>query len=60
MLLTLSKEIVFLATQESYFMFNNILYKQKNSVTMGSPLGLTMGNVFISFHELKWFEQCPS
>ena len=49
-----------LATQESYFMFNDILYKQKGGVTMGSPLGPTMANVFLSFYQLKWLEQCPN
>ena len=46
-----------LATQESYFMFNDILYKQKDGVAMGSPLGATMTYVFLSFYEMKWFEQ---
>ena len=26
---------------------------------MGSPLGSTMANVFLSFYEVKWLEQCP-
>ena len=26
---------------------------------MGSPLGPTMANVFLSFYEIKWLEQCP-
>ena len=30
-----------LTTQDSYFTFNNILYKQKDGVAMGSPLGPT-------------------
>ena len=46
-------------TQESYFIFNNVLYKQKDDVAMGSPLGPTMANVFLSFYEVKWLEQCP-
>ena len=49
-----------LATQESYFMFNDILYKQKGGMTMGSPLGPTMANVFLSFYQMKWLEQCPN
>ena len=49
-----------LATQESYFMFNDILYKQKDGVAMGSPLGPTMANVFLSLYEMKWLEQCPN
>ena len=45
-----------LATQELYFMFHDILYKQKDGVAMGSPLGPTMANVFLSFYEMKWLE----
>ena len=48
-----------LATQESYFIFSDALYKQKDGVAMGSPLGPIMANVFLSFYEVKWLEQCP-
>ena len=27
---------------------------------MGSPLGPTVANVFLSFFEIKWLEQCPT
>ena len=54
------ENLLSLATQESYFMFNDILYKQKDDVAMGSPLGHTMANVFLSFYEMKWLEQCPN
>ena len=47
------KNLLSLATQESYFIFNDVLYKQKDGVAMGSPLGLTMANVFLSFYEVK-------
>ena len=53
------KNLLSLATQESYFIFNHVLYKQKDGVAMGSPLGSTMANVFLSFYEVKWLEQCP-
>ena len=49
-----------LVTQESYFIFNDILYKQKDGVAMGLSLGSTMANVFLSFYETKWLEQCPN
>ena len=52
------ENLLSLATQESYFLFNDILYKQKDGVTMGSPLGPTMTNVL--FYEMKWLEQCPN
>ena len=48
-----------LATQELYFTFNDILYKQKNGVALGSSLSHTMANVFLSFYEMKWLEKCP-
>ena len=35
-----------LATQESYSMFNCIVYKQKDNMTMGSLLEPAMANVF--------------
>ena len=54
------KNLLSLATQESYFLFNDVLYKQKDGVAMGSPLGPTMANVFIFFYEVKWLEQCTN
>ena len=41
------ENLLSLATQESCFMFNNILYKQKDGVTMVLPLGPTMANFLI-------------
>ena len=54
------KNLLSLVTQESYFLFNDVLYKQKDGVGMGSPLEPTMANVFLSFYEVKWLEQCPN
>ena len=47
------KELLSLATKESYFIFNEILYKQIDCVAMGSPLGPTLANAFLCFHEKK-------
>ena len=52
------KNLLSLATQESYFIFNHVLYKQQDGLAMGSPLGPTMANVLL-FYEIKWLEQCP-
>ena len=41
-------------------MFNDILYKQKDGVAIGSPLGTILTNVFLSFYEIKMLEQCPN
>ena len=53
------ENLLSLATQESYFMFNHIC-KQNDGVAMGSPLGPAMANVSLSFYEMKWLEQCPN
>ena len=42
-----------LTTQESYFMFNDILYKQNDGAAIGSPLGPTIANLFLSFYKMK-------
>ena len=53
------KELLSLATKESYFIFNELLYKQIDGVAMGSPLGPTLANAILCFYEKKWLEQCP-
>ena len=53
------KSLLSLATQELYFIFNDVLYKQMGSVAMGLSLAPTMANVFLSFYEVTWLEQCP-
>ena len=54
------KNLLSLSMQELYFLFDDVLYKWKNGVAMGSPLGSTMANFFLSFYEVKWLEQCPN
>ena len=41
-------------------MFNDILYKEKDVVAMGSLWGPTMENAFLLFYEMKWLEQWPN
>ena len=53
------QNLLSLYTQESYIIFNYILYKQKDDVVIGAPLGATMANVFLSFYEMKLRGQCP-
>ena len=40
------KELLFLITKESYFIFNRKLYKQVQGVALGSPLGAALVNAF--------------
>jgi len=34
-------------------------YKQIDGVAMGSPLGPTLANIFMCFHEKRWLTNCP-
>ncbi len=43
-----------LSVKESAFIFNNKIYKQVDGVAMGTPLGPTLANAFLCFHETKW------
>ena len=62
-LFTINKEefwnLLSLATKEFYFIFNEVLDKQKYGVAMGSPLGPALANAFFVFYERKWLEKCP-
>ena len=53
------KELLSLATKYSHFIFDRTLYKQINSVAMGSPLGPILANAFLVYHEKNWLEHCP-
>ena len=43
----------------SFFVFNNMLYKQKDGLGMGLPLSPTFANIFLSFNEKNWLRDCP-
>ena len=45
------KQLLCLATKESYFIFNGFIYKQIDGVSMGSPLGTSLANAFLSYYE---------
>ena len=42
------------------FLFNDVLYKQVKGLGMGLPLGPTFANIFMSYHESIWLNQCPA
>ena len=54
------QDLLPLATKESFFIFNGKLYKQVDEVVMGSPLGLTLANVFLVYFEKNWLQNFPS
>ena len=53
------KEFVSLATEDLYFIFNNILCKQIYVGAMGSPLTPSLANAFLSHYEQNWLISCP-
>ena len=50
------KQLLCLATKESYFIFHGLLYKQTDGVAMGSPLGPSLASAFVSYHEKNWLK----
>ena len=50
---TLLRKLLFKATTEIEFSFDNIMYRQVDGVAMGSPLGPILANIFCGFCEAK-------
>ena len=53
------KELLSLATKDSHFIFDGRLYKEIDGVAVGFPLGPTLANACLVFHEKNWLEHCP-
>ena len=49
-----------LTISESLILFDQQFYKPHDGVAMGSPLGPTLANVFLCYHEKIWLQNCPS
>ena len=47
------------AAKESFFIFDNSLYRQIDGVLMGSLLGPTLANAFLCYYEKEWLDSCP-
>ena len=52
-------ELLSLTLKESIILFDNKYYSQIDGVAMGSPLGPTLANIFLCYHESNWFKDCP-
>ena len=52
-------KLLTLATKESLFLFDGEYYYQTDGVAMGSPLGPTLANLFMSHYEQIWLRECP-
>ena len=54
------RELLTRIKSESLILFDQQFYKQHDGVAMGSPLGPTLSNVFLCYHEKNWLQNCPS
>ena len=54
------RELLTRTMSESLILFDQQFYKQHDGVAMGSPLGPTLANVFLCYHEKIWLQNCPS
>ena len=52
-------EILLLTTKENIILFDQKYYSQIDGVAMGSPLGPTLANIFLCYHETMWLKSCP-
>ena len=53
------KKLLRMALENNFFNFGYKLYKETDGVVMGSPLGPSLANAFLCFHEQIWFNDCP-
>ena len=53
------RELLQHSVLNSFFIFDNVLYKQTEGLGMGLPLGPTFANIFMCYHESKWLNDCP-
>ena len=53
-------ELLELVVNDSFFIFNDVYYKQIDGLAMGNPISATLANIFLCFHETQWLNNCPS
>ena len=53
------KDLLTLAAHDCMFLFDGKFYVQKDGCAMGSPVGPSFANAFLSYHERKWLSECP-
>ena len=51
------EKLLRVALQNNFFNFEGKIYKQIDGVAMSSPLGPTLVNAFLCFHEKIWFNE---
>ena len=51
--------MVSLTTKENVLLFDQKYYSQIDGVAMGYPLGSTLANISICYHQTTWLKDCP-
>ena len=57
---SLFKLFLEMCVTNSFFIFNGELFKQTDGLGMGLPLAPTFANIFMSYHEKKFLNNCPA
>ena len=52
-------ELMGIATNSVSFSFNETMFRQIEDVSMGSPQGPILANIFVGFHERRQFDKFP-
>ena len=53
------RKLLEFTTSDTLILFNNDYYKQIDGVSMGSPLGPVLADIFLCHMETKWLNDCP-
>ena len=53
------RKLLTLAAYESFFIFDQVMYRQIDGVAMGSPLGPILANACLCHFEKQWLSECP-
>ena len=51
-------EMLSLTNKENVVLFDQKYYSQIDEVAIGSPLGPTLANIFLCYHETTWLKNC--
>ena len=54
------KKVLDLCTKDNIFLFNELAYKQIDGAPMGACCSPTLANIFLSYYEKRWLDDCPS
>ena len=54
------RKLLSFAVKDTHFVFNGQLFDQIDGVAMGSPLGLSLANIFMCTLQQRYLNECPS